>query len=65
MAIQTHGKIAITLFAVLSFIATVVVLLRFLRRRARGFIGADDWVLLMALAVLHAQNVFGYLCKLS
>ena len=64
MAIQTHGKIAIVLFSVLSAIATFVVIVRFIRRRTRGFIGADDWVLLAALGVLHAQNVFGFLCRL-
>ncbi|KAF2707107.1 hypothetical protein K504DRAFT_50295 [Pleomassaria siparia CBS 279.74] len=55
-----EGKSAIIIITVLTVLATFFVLVRLQRRKSRGFLGPDDWVILAALVVMYEQNFWAY-----
>ncbi|KAL5115781.1 hypothetical protein ACEQ8H_006276 [Pleosporales sp. CAS-2024a] len=57
MALTADGEKQIIITVVLSAIATLFVAARVLIRAKKGFVGSDDWLLLVGVFLLYLQDV--------
>lgn len=55
------GKKSIIILSILTVITTVFCILRWIPRRQKNLLGADDWLLAFALLMLYVQDAGAFL----
>jgi hypothetical protein len=63
MTLTTDGQKSIIITVVLSVIATLFVAARVWMRAKKGFVGSDDWLLIVGVFLLYLQDVGAILRK--
>ncbi len=60
MAGADDERNAIIIITVLTVLASIVVFFRLQRRKSKGFLGTDDWIIVAALVLLYVQDFWAY-----
>lgn len=60
MAGADDERNAIIIITILTVLASIVVFFRLRRRKSKGFLGTDDWIIVAALVLLYVQDFWAY-----